>query len=387
MRKAAPGTVSIVAKSLPHYRIPFFDALRVRLAAENCRLRLLYGQPSGLEALRHDTGHVSWGEPIQNRILRLGGRELLWQGCLRSVWSSDLVVVEQASKLLLNYVLIAAQPGGGPRVALWGHGQNFQHTSASRVGEWIKRRVSRHPHWWFAYTEGSATMVRALGFPPERISVVQNAIDTVSLQEVRGGITAAELSALRSSLGIRGRHVAMFIGGLYPGKRLDYLIAAAKAARALVPDFELLILGAGSADAVVRRAAGEASWIHYVGPHFNQAKVPFFALASVLLLPAIAGLTVLDSFALEVPILSVAGEEHPPEFEYLQNGVNAIIVPAGSSADAYGRRIADVIGDEELLARLRLGCRSSARVYTLGTMVDRFSEGVLRALAARRGPR
>lgn len=376
-------TVSIVCKSLPKYRIPLMEMLRLRLEAGSCRLRVFYGPPSAEEERKADTGELEWGERIPTRYIQLGSHQLYWQPCLRRVWRSDLVVVEQASKLLLNYVLLAAQYRGGPPVAFWGHGRNFQLDAASRFGEVLKRSVSRYPHWWFAYTEGSAATVRQLGYPAERITVLQNAIDTATLREFRGRLPASSVSSLRKNLGISGTNVALFIGGLYQGKRLDFLISAAHIMRRLLPDFELLVVGAGPAEDVIRHAAATAPWIHHLGPHFDQDKIPFFALAKVLVLPAVAGLTVLDSFALEVPIVTLAGEHHPPEFEYLLHGVNAVIVP-GRNAESYAKYVVDLLQSDDIRAELRAQCRVAAERYTLEAMVERFATGSLAAIASER---
>ena len=48
----------------------------------------------------------------------------------------DLVIVEQANKLLLNLVLILGRSAGSRRVAFWGHGKDFQ---AARSNRWRDR--------------------------------------------------------------------------------------------------------------------------------------------------------------------------------------------------------------------------------------------------------
>jgi glycosyltransferase involved in cell wall biosynthesis len=381
----AGRTIVIVAKSLPRYRIPFFELLRAELQRAGCQLKLLYGPPSDEERLKQDTGDIAWGQRISHREFQVGSRWLYWQPVLGAVWSTDLVIVEQASKLLVNYLLLAAQNFGGPRVAFWGHGENFDKHAANPLGELIKRRVSRFPHWWFAYTEGSAAKVRALGYPSSRITVVQNSLNTAILQKALDSLPGSAVEDLRAQLGCTGNNVGLFIGGLYRGKRLEYLLSVAQAVRQQVPDFELVVIGAGPDESIVRRAAQEAPWIKAVGPRFDAEKVPYFPLAKVLLLPAVAGLTVLDSFALGLPIITLAGEHHPPEFEYLKHGINSIIVPRGSASAQYAGQVVNLLQNEELRTRLVTNCRLAATTYTLEAMVDRFAGGILAALAA--GPR
>jgi hypothetical protein len=174
--------VTVVYRWLPHYRVPFYEALRTELDRRGVTLRLLHGEPTAEEATRQDTGSIPWAHLIDSRVISVGTRSLLWQRCGSLLRGSELVIVEQASKLLLNYMLLAAQWMGGPKVAFWGHGRNFRREGASRLGEAVKRLSSRWPHWWFAYTEGSAEIVRDLPYPADRITVVQNAIDTTELR-------------------------------------------------------------------------------------------------------------------------------------------------------------------------------------------------------------
>lgn len=375
--------VSIVAKSLPHYRIPFFEALRAELERSRVTLRVVYGMPSTEEAKKQDTMTLSWGLAIENRSLTLAGRKFMWQPCAALVRDSDLVIVEQASRLLLNYLLLTRQARGGASVAFWGHGQNLQTHAASRLGEAVKRIVSRWPRWWFAYTEGSAELVRRLPYPPERITTVQNAIDTVALQRQHASVSEEELAALRSRLGIQSRNVGIFAGGLYAEKRLGFLIEAAREVRRLVPDFELIVIGAGPDQGLIEEAARTHHWIHYEGPSLGTDKVPYFALSKFTLMPGLVGLGILDSFALEVPPITIDMDCHGPEMQYLRNGENGVKLPAGTDPKGYAVAVSRLLHDEGELELLRAGCRAAAQVYTIEAMVDRFAAGVLLALKTR----
>jgi len=376
--------VTIVTKSLPHYRIPFFEALRLELERRGVTLGLIYGLPGDEEAKKQDTAAISWGRPIRNRRIAFGRRSFWWQPCAELVRGSDLVIVEQASRLLLNYVLLARQTMGGSRVAFWGHGRNFQGHAASGPGEAVKRLISRWPHWWFAYTEGSAEVVRRLHFPSDRITAVQNAIDTDALRQRRASVSDEELAALRLRWNIQSRNVAIFVGGLYAEKRIQYLIEAAHALRRRVADFELIVIGAGPDQQLVEQAAREHRWIHYLGPCLGTDKVPFFVISKVMLLPGLVGLGVLDSFALEIPLVTVDLAFHSPEVEYLRHGENGVKLPAGTDPEEYAAAVSSLLGDERAREHLQAGCRVAAQTYTIEAMVSRFAAGVL--LAIGRGP-
>ena len=196
--------VAIIYKSMPQYRRRFFELLRDSLAQEAIDLQLIYGQPGAKDAPKKDAVDLEWAQRIENRIVRVAGRELYWQPCLRLVGGADLVIVEQASKLLVNYVLQARYLLGGARLAFWGHGKNFAHHDSNRFGEFLKRSLSRRVHWWFAYNAQSAAVVRSLGFPPDRTTLVQNAIDTRGLIAATRAVDRSALKALCDELQLSG---------------------------------------------------------------------------------------------------------------------------------------------------------------------------------------
>jgi hypothetical protein len=73
-------------------------------------------------------------------------------------------------------------------------------------------------------------------------------------------------------------------------------------------------------------------------------------------------------------------EHHSPEFDYLENGVNARVLPHGTTAADFGAAVAELLADPAAIDRLRDGCRVAAETYTLEAMVANFATGVLAAV-------
>ncbi|HEU4561391.1 MAG TPA: glycosyltransferase family 4 protein, partial [Longimicrobium sp.] len=372
--------VAVVYRSLPQYRRQFYELVREGLGARGVEFKLIYGDTDAADDAKQDRIELPWATRIPNRIVRLGSRFIYWQPCLRELKRADLVIVEQASKLLLNYVLLVQQFLGVRRLAFWGHGRNFQRHTASALGEAVKRLMSRRVWWWFAYNDASSAVVRELGFPAERITSVQNSIDTRALVEARSRLAPADLERVRAELGIVGEHVCVFAGSIYSEKRIDFLLAACERVRERVPGFELIVIGAGPDARKVSEAARRHPWIHYVGPRFDDEKVPYFAISKLLLLPGLVGLAVLDAFALETPLVTTDVDFHSPEIDYLDNGVNGVVVSPSDDPAAYAVAVAELLEDEPRRARLVQGCRESRAHYSVEEMAARFTEGVLGAL-------
>jgi glycosyltransferase involved in cell wall biosynthesis len=291
-----------------------------------------------------------------------------------------LVIVEQASRILTNYVLLLENALKIRKLAFWGHGKNFQVENANRVSEWMKQKYSTKVHWWFAYNELSANLIEKLGYPRDRITVVQNAIDTYQIHEAFIHQKSEDLASLCRNLEIRGHHVGLYVGGMYAEKRLNFLLDACELIRQQLYDFEMIFVGSGSEGQKVQEAAQKHRWIHYVGPKFGLERVPYFAISQVFLMPGAVGLAILDCFALELPMIAANVPGNGPEIEYLRNDFNGIMVEDFNNPGAYAQAAISILQDEKRRQILIRGCQESNSFYSIEEMVERFACGIQMAL-------
>lgn len=372
--------VAIVYKYIPQYRREFYTKLKQELARENIELKLIYGQPSKEDAIKGDEVDLSWGIKIHNSSLKIFGKDIYWQPVLSHIADVDLVIVEQASKLLVNYLLLILSILKIKRMAFWGHGKNFQSRGANYVGEWIKRKLSTRAHWFFAYTQKSADIVHDLGYPYDRITVVQNAIDTHKLRQMYDCIAANEINSFKNSLGLKSNHIGLYAGGMYPEKELGFLLRACELIKLRIPDFEILFIGSGVDAYLVEKSAEHNDWIHYLGPRFDHDKALCFAVAQIFLMPGLVGLAILDCFAMKLPLVTTQIPNHSPEIDYLIDGVNGLMVTDSPDPQKYADVVCDLLTDKNLMNRLIAGCKSSAEIYTIEKMAGNFATGVVKAL-------
>jgi glycosyltransferase involved in cell wall biosynthesis len=376
-------TVAVVQPQLPHYRVPFFEKLRGRLEDHGVRLRLFHGRPAGAEDERYRRAgllaELPWAEPFRARRLPLG---LVWQPVLREVWKSDLVVVEGASRALLNYLLHFGRRAGGPRLAVWGHGWNHQATRPGGASERVKLWLGRRSDLYLAYTARVRQRLVELGYDPERVSDVQNTVEAPGAPP-----TPAELAALREELGLRGgERIALFCGRMYPDKRLGLLIEAAARAHARLPALVLLLAGAGPDEGLARDAARRHAFARYLGPLSGRRKAAAFALARCQVVPGLLGLAGVDAFHAGLPLLTVRDAPHSPEIAYLRPGENGLLV--AGTPEALASALVELASDDALHARLAAGARATSAALGLDEMVVRFSAAILRTLerGRRRAP-
>lgn len=385
--RPARARVVICQHRLLHYRQVFFDRLRTAAAERGIDLRLVVGQQSATEALKQDVGHLPWADLMHNRIVRVRGVDLLWQPFPRALRDADLVVLIQENRVLSNYPwLLRLGVRRGQKVAYWGHGRNLQSAAPQGLRERWKRWFVNRVDWWFAYTEATRDILRADGFPSERITVLDNAIDNEQFARDLAAVTEEELAACRLRLEASpDAPVGIYCGSLYPDKRLDLMLAAADLVHAQVPQFRVVVLGDGPSRQAVVDAAASRPWLKWVGVQRGRDKARWFRAAQVYLSPGAVGLHVLDAFCAGVPMVTTEGARHGPEVSYLVSGQNGYIVAA--DARTFADVVLRLIGDGAELARIRSAAACDAQRYTLANMVQRFVEGIEGCLAAPCKPR
>jgi L-malate glycosyltransferase len=282
---------------------------------------------------------------------------------------------------LLNYLLILMNYIGYKKVAFWGHGKNMQIHLASRLGEATKRFISRRVHWWFTYNDLSSKIVKEIGYPSNRISSVNNAIDTIQIDRMKSKFEYERISDVKKQYNIKGQNIGIYIGAMYKEKRLEFLIESCTIIRSKLQDFEMIFIGTGPEYYLIENASKQYIWIHPVGPKFNSDIVPFFALAKVLLMPGLMGLAVLDSFAFEVPIVTTDINYHSPEIAYLVSGYNGLILNGDVGPNGYADAVVGLLKNEQDRQQLVKGCHESKYLYTVEMMAERFKNGIIKALA------
>ncbi|HEX7642752.1 MAG TPA: glycosyltransferase family 4 protein [Burkholderiaceae bacterium] len=376
---AAPRPkVLIVERQLLNYRMAFYNCLRGMLERDGIELQLLVGE--GTPAEKRKKNEVSLGWSIHIPTHYLPGTSLCWQPFGRYAKDADLVIVMHENKILYNlWLMLAARP---KRLAFWGHGANLQSDNPDGFKERFKRWTVKKVDWWFAYTDSSAALVAKAGFPAQRTTVVQNAVDTEEMIRLCGEVSAAQCRLKRREWGLGDGPVGLYLGSLYKEKRLDFLLAAAALIRSSLPDFQLLVVGAGPEQHTIEQAAAAHPWIHYLGPLQGNRKAEALVLADVLMNPGLVGLGILDSFASGTPMFTTDCGLHSPEISYLAPGHNGVMT--NDDVHDYAAAIVATLRDARYLESLGQAALASASQYTVENMAARIRSGILACLDAPR---
>lgn len=371
--------VVILQHRIPHYRIPLFEIMRRSCEEVGLELIVYYGRAADSEKLRQDESSLAWGKRIDNVYRRIFGVDLLWQKIPSNVDEADLVIMVQENRILSNYKLIAKRKLARRKVAFWGHGANFQASNRRSLSEKWKVVVLSLVDWWFAYTDATVDVLVKSGFDKSRITCLNNSIDTRSNRKIFANISSREVALLNKQYGIPdAAKVGLYCGSLDRNKGIDVLLQSAKLVKKEIPDFYLIIIGAGAMEGMVNGAARECDWIKVVGTKVGREKLIFFKRSMVMLNPGMLGLHILESFSVGLPLVSIVSSSHSPEVVYVRNYMNAILT-SNTIAD-YSSAVVRMLSDDRYRKHISNGAEMAGQDYSVEDMAHRFMTGIVDCL-------
>ncbi|WP_145999560.1 glycosyltransferase family 4 protein [Deinococcus sp. UR1] len=345
------------------------------LEEKNIELVLIYGDGDSADRSKGDLVDIEWGVKIKNRIISILERRLYWQNVFSHIKRGDLVIVEQASRLIINYILQILSSMKYIRLAYWGHGVNYMAKSDNDIAEIIKRKLITKVDWWFAYNQATVKIVESAGYPRNKITDVQNSIDVDALREGINSVSFSETESLKKILEIdKNSRIILYIGGLYQEKGIVELIEASKIVNRLYPDTILLIVGSGPLKEYVKQEERKSEHIRFAGPLFGRDKIVALKIADVIAMYDAVGLVALDSLTAGVPIITTEGKNHGPEIEYLINGKTSIIT--NYNLESFADGIIRLIKSKEELDNMKMENIRESYNYSMVKMVNNFGGGI-----------
>lgn len=357
------------------YRIPFLKELNRILLENNISMKVVVGQPSKYE--KYDKIEAcDFFIFVRNIYIYFNKSYLIWEPVLSYLKGNDLVIMRQAKRHLVNPFVYFSCILSNKKTALWG---NMKSYIFKKTGNQIFSLNNKVDHW-FAYNDLTKKIVESTGFPSEKITSVHNSIDTKSERAIYNSITDEEIGILRAKYGLESSEmVGLFCSRLYADKRIDFLLKAVKKVKEVIPNFKFFIIGDGvEINKVNEFAINNKTWFFPVGSKYGKEKIKFFKISDFQLLPGAVGLNIVDSFALETPIITTESNTHGVEIDYLVNFENGI--KSNNTVEKYVDAIVNVCQNQELLETLKSGCRESAKLYTIENMAQRFANGIISCL-------
>ncbi len=388
-----PPRIAILHQGcVPTYRAAFFE--RLGAIAER-RYVVFHGDPepgSGVVAASPPFGfeHVR----VRNRFWSVFGRTLVYQPVLARIAGGgfDALVIGHEVKYVSNFVLALLFRTLGKPVLLWGFGQNTDIMKGRRsgLGEAVGAVVTRAQGAmlrvatdFLAYTPKGAAHAEEAGMPRDRITVLNNTIDISGEVAAHARAQTLDRAELRREFGVsEDAVVLLFVGRLNGPKRVDALIEAVRDLRQQEVRIETVIVGSGPEESRLRAMAGGQSWCRFLGPIHDRDRLSrVFRIGDALVIPGYVGLAVNHAFAHGLPVITCHSDLHSPEIEYVEDGVNGLILPSLGELAAGLRRFA---ASDDLRLKLASGALRSREKLDLQCMVEAFDRGVRMAISRSR---
>ena len=381
---------------VPTFRAPFFERLAVRSDIEYV---VFHGEPPPGEGFRAAPEPYRFPHRrVSNRCVRVAGRSIVWQPIARPILRGgfDAAVLGAELKFPANLPVAGTLMARGRPVIIWGQGvdkaDDLGGAAIRSLVAGLKPRIARRATGYLAYTDRGRARLEAEGLDAERITVVRNTLDVDAQRALHDELAGADELALRRDLGLRpDSAVLLYLGRVYREKRVDELVALARAlgADVALPPVETVVVGDGPDLERVRDLAAGVDGVRFEGEVYDPGRVArWLRVATAVVIPGKVGLAVNHALAHGVPVLTRESDLHAPEVEYLEHRRNGLIVPGGHPE--FTAAVAEVVADTALRRSLAEGALASREALGLDAMVAAFDGGVRRALAAarpRRRPR
>ncbi|MBL8374634.1 TIGR04063 family PEP-CTERM/XrtA system glycosyltransferase [Accumulibacter sp.] len=264
------------------------------------------------------------------------------------------------------------------------HGTTQEGSLRYRTSRSLESLALRHADQVTTICEGLRGDIAIRGVPPERITVIPNAVDVGLFR-----LDTEPDAELRRSLGLNGATVVGFAGSFYGYEGLDLLIDAARQMLPRYPQLRVLLVGGGPQESNLRAqavAAGLQEHVIFTGrvPHADVQR--YYELIDVLAYPRlpirltelVTPLKPLEAMAQGRMLVASDVGGHR---ELIRHGETGFLFRAGDAA-ALARAIDDVLVRRPSWPKLREQARRFVEVErTWASSVARYREVYRRALA------
>jgi len=290
-----------------------------------------------------------------------------------------IIICEFALASATFWLLWMVKPFFRYKLAIWTHGIKNDELSSpfrsfrGKVSLFIYRRMDAVLFYSQARKEITSKFIKK----NDHFFVATNTLDTDHLFAMRAEFDKETKAGIREKLGIKSRFVIVYTGRLLQSKRIDLLLETF-AMLVRKHSVELHIVGDGPEMTLVKEYQKKYPGIITHGAIFDEMVVGKIIYASdLMLMPGYIGLSLVNCFALGVPVISCKtsdeGPFHSPEIEYLQEGFNGAL--GASDANSLYSIIDQLFNTPATLEKMSDNATHTARnICNINQMLDGFDK-------------
>ena len=318
------GRVAIQDLVLPLYRKTIYERLEQRLDGG---LGIFTGvSPNTHGVVVSDELAVTENTTVPNRHFLGGPLEVIWQSGFTE-WLKDfrpdVAIVSGNARLFSTKGGVRWLKSQGIPVVGWGLGTLMMGPYLRGMRTAMRKRLLHTFDGLIAYSSKAKEQYIELGVDPDRISIAYNAI-----------APRPDHPAPDRPLEFEGGARLLFVGRLYPGKRLDLLFDAVAALGERF-NTSIDIVGDGPGLDATRALAEERlpGRVTFHGALYGEALDAAFRAADLFILPGMGGLAIQEAMSWGLPIIAAEGDG--TQFDLVRDG-NGWLMEPGSAESLQG---------------------------------------------------
>lgn len=372
--------VVIIKTLLKQYRVALFDKLYDELKKKDIELLVMYGKSDSNHSSRNDNIELTRKpyKKIKNFYFFKERLLLQWPG-IKNLIDTDLLIIVNANRNIINFFFLIFKKIFFFKIALWGHARNNQ-SQRKNFFDLIKKKIVVLPDYWFSYSNIEYNYLKKLGYKTNNISIINNAIDTISFSNEISEVTEKQLNHVRKKFNISKKDkIGLYCGSLYAEKRIKFLLDAAIRIHRSNNNFKLIIIGSGLDAKLVRDFSSVHKFVIYVDSVFGLEKRIFFRLSDIFLNPGLTGLGILDAFSASLPFITMKDSLHSPEISYLKNNKNGFMVDGG--LNDFVKCSVKLLNDDKLRYSIGVAAYQTSQRYTLENCVKKIKKGIMTCIS------
>lgn len=267
------------------------------------------------------------------------------------------------------------------QVIIW----NLAHSHRnSRLNEKIRLFLWKFFDNFLLYTPGCIEYLRKVGFNRKNMLSINNGLELDNITKAINHWNDARIMDWRTKNKITNRIIILSCGRLNRKNTHNGVIESFNEIVEKIPAILWCIIGDGKEKHYLENLVEDLHLednIIFLGGIYKQEKLaPWFLTAKLFIHPAPIGLSILHAFSYGLPIITHDFEnEHGPEFNYFQNGINGLLYRYNDYNDL-NEKITNVLMDSDLLSSLGANSTKTAKLYNTEIMACRFGEMLQKVL-------
>lgn len=247
----------------------------------------------------------------------------------------------------------------GIRFVWWTHGYDhalLHNQFLQSIKDGVVTFLFRQADMVITFSNAGRDYVISRGVPDSMVVVAPNTLDTDTLLHSSQLVRASySRQALANELGLDpNARVILLSGRLLVDKRISDAILAVKQVCHAIPQACLVIVGDGPARDSLKQLARKqlGDKCIFWGETFDDAILSrLFTFAEVYVLPAYAGLAIVQAFCFGLPFITEKADNHGPEIQYLHDGYNGYFVDVGD-VEGLASHLLELLTDSETWNRM-----------------------------------